>query len=371
MARGPHIALPQTSGGGAGISRRHGLRALGGAAGALAPAAGAGGTQPGSDAEDWEVFRSRFLAPEGRVVDTGNRQVSHSEGQAYGLLGAVRAGDRVHFQRILAWTLERLKRPTDNLFAWRYTPDAAPPVTDLNNASDGDLVIAWALVEAGRRWGNPDYTQRGLAVARDLQRLCFLNLGRRWLLLPGAYGFRAGGRVVVNLSYCVLPALQELGRALRDATWVRVETDALALLAEARFGPWQLPPDWLELHADGGEMRPARNWPARFSFDAVRIPLNLAWGGSGAHAAVRACADFYTHRGPAAPMPAWTELHSGALAPYPANPGIRAVALLARALRDGTGPRTILPRVAQAGGEYYSAALVMLARMAWRDLLRV
>ncbi len=341
------------------------------AGGAWLAASHATGVNAGSDAEDWNVFRTRFLAPEGRVVDTGNRNVSHSEGQGYGLFAAVRADDRQAFQRILAWTLASLKRPSDNLFAWRFTPDATPPVNDLNTASDGDLMIAWALVEAGRKWRNPDYTRQGLAIARDLQRLCFLNLGRRWLLLPGAYGFRAASRVVVNLSYCVLPALQELGRELRDATWTRVEMDVLALLQEARFGPWQLPPDWLEIATETGALRIARNWPARFSFDAVRVPLNLCWGGSGAHATVRACADFWTHRGPGAPIPAWTELNSGVVAPYPANPGIRAVALLAKALRDGTGHRAVLPRVAQAGGEYYSAALVMLARMAWRDLLRV
>ncbi len=348
--------------------RRHGLLMAAGAVGAMGIAQG---SPAGSDAEDWNVFRTRFLAPEGRVVDTGNRNVSHSEGQGYGLYGAVRADDRQAFQRILTWTLASLKRPNDNLFAWRFTPDGTPPVTDLNNASDGDLMIAWALVEAGRKWRHPEYTQRGLAIARDLQRLCFLNLGRRWLLLPGAYGFRAANRVVVNLSYIILPALQELGRELRDATWTRVEMDALALLEEARFGQWQLPPDWLEIQADNGALRIARNWPPRFSFDAVRIPLNLCWGGSGAHAVVRACADFWTHRGPAAPMPAWTELPSNVLAPYPANPGIRAVALLSKALRDGAGARAVLPRVAQAQGEYYSAALVMLARMAWRDLLRV
>lgn len=353
------------------FKRRHGIL---GAAGALATAGAVGiaqGNQAGSDAEDWNVFRNRFLAPDGRVVDTGNRNVSHSEGQGYGLYAAVRADDRQAFQRILTWTLTSLKRPNDNLFAWRFAPDGTPPVTDLNNASDGDLMIAWALVEAGRKWRHPDYIQRGLAIARDLQRLCFLNLGRRWLLLPGAYGFRAANRVVVNLSYYVLPALQELGRELRDATWTRVEMDALALLEEARFGQWQLPPDWLEIQADNGALRIARNWPPRFSFDAVRIPLNLCWGGSGAHAVVRACADFWTHRGPGAPMPAWTELPSNVLAPYPANPGIRAVALLSKALRDGAGARAVLPRVAQAQGEYYSAALVMLARMAWRDLLRV
>ncbi len=34
----------------------------------------------------WSEFRTRFLTADGRVVDTGNQGVSHSEGQGYGLL---------------------------------------------------------------------------------------------------------------------------------------------------------------------------------------------------------------------------------------------------------------------------------------------
>ena len=34
----------------------------------------------------WLSFRGRFLVQDGRVVDTGNQGVSHSEGQGYSLL---------------------------------------------------------------------------------------------------------------------------------------------------------------------------------------------------------------------------------------------------------------------------------------------
>ena len=34
----------------------------------------------------WAAYKTRFFQPEGRIVDTGNGGVSHSEGQGYGLL---------------------------------------------------------------------------------------------------------------------------------------------------------------------------------------------------------------------------------------------------------------------------------------------
>jgi endoglucanase len=52
------------------------------------------GQSIGTATEDWSEFRRRYLLPEGRIVDTGNRNVSHSEGQGYAMLAAVQADDQ-------------------------------------------------------------------------------------------------------------------------------------------------------------------------------------------------------------------------------------------------------------------------------------
>lgn len=336
-------------------------------AGCLAWATQAGADQHNAAAAlDWEEFRRRFVTAEGRVVDNTNRNVSHTEGQGYALLAAFRAGDRAGFFRSLVWTLENLKRRTDTLHSWRWQPDSSPPVTDPNNATDGDLCIAWALVEAGRAWSNPDYSRRGIAMARDLIRFCTARVRDRLLLLPGAYGFQARGKTVINLSYYVFPAIRALQTATGDAAWVRVEQDGIALLREARFGRWSLPPDWLEVRHEDGNIVPAPGWPARFSFDAIRVPLNMSWGGLAQEPTVAGCLSFW--RSPDfRTLPAWTDLRSAQVAPYPANSGIVAVARLTDAAVARRGDPRAMPRVGGAQ-DYYAAALVMLSRMAWRDL---
>lgn len=321
----------------------------------------------GTPQEDWAEFSRLHLLPEGRVVDSGNRNISHSEGQGYGLLAAVRADDQEGFGRILDWTLGKLKRREDNLFSWRYQPDRIPAVTDPNNASDGDLLIAWALLEAARRWGGADHRRRGIAIARDLLRSCAVQIAGRPVLLPGAYGFRDQGRAVLNLSYYVFPALRALGRETGDPMWAGLEDAALALLRQARFGRHGLPPDWLTLKPDGA-IEPADGWPPRFSADAVRIPLNLAWGGHLDHPVLAAALAFWNNPDHRA-IPAWTDLRNGQLAPYPAPSGIVAIARLAAAATLGRGDAGAMPRIATAP-DYYAAALTLLARMAWRDLLR-
>ena len=55
------------------------------------------------------------------------------------------------------WTETELLIRDDGLAAWRWEPDADPHVTDPNNATDGDILIAWALVEAAERFGETAY----------------------------------------------------------------------------------------------------------------------------------------------------------------------------------------------------------------------
>lgn len=316
--------------------------------------------------EDWHAFERRFVLPEGRIVDNGNRNVSHSEGQGYGLLAALRAGDQPTFDRILTWTMNNLKRPTDNLFAWRWQPDTQPAVTDLNNASDGDIHIAWALLEASRAWANPVYRRMGQAIGRDLLRRCVVQVGPRWVLLPGAYGFQSRQRVVINLSYYAFVALRVIAQHLPDPAWERLERDGLALIRDSRFGMYQLPPDWLELPTDGGRSVMAEGWPKRFSFDAIRIPLNLVWAGLTQESAVSSALRFWTtptQRG----MPAWVDLMTNVTPGYPAPPGIAAIARLSEAAQAGQGNLARMPKV-EAAQDYYSAALVLQARLAWHDL---
>ena len=325
------------------------------------PALGQAFTSP---QEDWAEFRRRFLHTDGRIIDTGNRNVSHSEGQGYGLLGAVRADDQGSFGRILTWTLGNLKRREDNLCSWRFQPDQTPAVADPNNATDGDLLIAWALLEAADRWQNIDYRRRALAIGRDLLRSCTVQRDGRWLLLPGAYGFQSRTRFVLNLSYYVFPALRALAREASDPVWQRLDSDAIALMRQTRFGRFGLPPDWLEVKGPD-DLQPANGWPARFSFDAVRIPLNLAWAGHADHPVVTAAVGFWV--GPDQhTTPAWTDLRSGQTAPFPASSGVIAIARFAAAAMLGRGNPTVMPRIASAP-DYYAAALVMQSRMAWRD----
>lgn len=110
----------------------------------------------------WERYKARFMMPDGRIIDTANGNVSHTEGQGFAMLLAVANNDRPAFDKLWQWTDNTLRNKSNGLFYWRYNPVAPDPIADKNNASDGDTLIAWALLRAQKQWQDKRY-----AIASD------------------------------------------------------------------------------------------------------------------------------------------------------------------------------------------------------------
>lgn len=248
---------------------------------APAPVAGTSPLAGTLDADSWRAYRARFVTEAGRVIDTANGQISHSEGQGYALLLAVAAGDRAGFEAIWGWTRANLLVRGDELLAWRWEPNKRPAVADMNNATDGDLLVAWALTEAAEIWRDQTYRIAARRIATEIGRRTVLFKGpREPLLLPGVAGFSAADRAdgpVVNLSYWVFPAFQRLPIVAPEFDWTRLSQAGLDLVLKARFGPARLPTEWISMR--DGRAQPADGFPQVFSYNAIRIPLYLVWAG--------------------------------------------------------------------------------------------
>lgn len=313
----------------------------------------------------WQAFQARFIAPEGRVVDTANGNVSHSEGQGYAMLLAEWANDRAAFERLWNWTRDHLSRPSDRLIAWRWIPGQTVNVPDTNNATDGDIAIAWALLRASERWSVPQWREHAAAMTRDLLITVVRKVAQRTVLLPACWGFTKPDHVVVNPSYYNFPAIRALATLVPDPAWRDMHDDGLALINEARFGLWGLPSDWIDINSSSGRLQPAAGWPARFSWDAIRIPLFLAWAGEHGSISLQNAARFWTNARPGS-VPAWTDLRSNALAPYPGHAGIVAIAALSASTCGVKVPPSWRAQPSPSP-DYYSAALVLLAQMAAQE----
>ncbi|HTI01972.1 MAG TPA: glycosyl hydrolase family 8 [Acidisoma sp.] len=310
---------------------------------------------------DWLSFKQRFISPEGRVIDTGNNNISHSEGQSYGMLFALTFDDRATFDRVNQWTAANLKRPTDALHIWRWLPNRKDHTPDQNNATDGDLVIAMALARATDRWGAPEYRASAVAIAADIRNKLIANAGSRLALLPGLNGFVGKAALTVNLSYYNFVAFRELGAIDASPLWEVLSLDGLALVQAARFGRWLLPPDWLSVPKNAGALGIAAGWPPLCSYDAIRVPLNLVWAQALSPDIAASFTNYWTTA--ASYQPAWANLRTNTVSEYAAAGGMVAV----RAITTAASPQLglpVLPSVAECV-DYYSSALTILARIAW------
>lgn len=209
-----------------GMTRRRLLHAgtLAGVA-ALLPAAALAAPSQCGPWPLWSAFVDKHIQRDGRVVDFLNPdQRSTSEGQSYALFFALVNNDQVLFDKVLSWTRHNLcgGRPDLNLPAWLWGRDGSGAwrVLDANTASDGELWIAYALLEAGRLWSRPGFLKAGqqmLQLIRTQEVATLPGLGP--MLLPGRTGFVDNGRWTLNPSYLPIQVLRRCANADPKGPW--------------------------------------------------------------------------------------------------------------------------------------------------------
>ena len=316
----------------------------------------------GAAGDDWSRYKARFIDADGRLSDDSQGDISHSEGQGYALVLAAYNDDPEAFARIWRWTSANLEIRTDNLAAWRWRPQDNPHVLDPNNASDGDLLIAWGLAEAATRWRLPNYAASAHKIALSLARHAALRTAFGLALRPGVAGFGpddVSDGPIVNLSYWVFPAFESLARIAPEVDWAGLKQSGLALFDAARFGSRQLPSDWISLK---GGVKPAADRPPVFGYELVRAPLYLAWGPSEAQARLSALTQSWL--GSDDEAPSVIDVEKGVATQSFAEPGYLAIAALARCAVKGEKFPAELREVKL--DRYYSATLHMLSLTALR-----
>jgi endoglucanase len=340
----------QSSNIGKNMQRRHLLTML--------PAASILGTpalaQDASGHSAWEAWKTTFLEPDGRVVDSLQDGVSHSEGQGWALLLAAHAEDDASFKQIFDWTERHLAVRHDPLLAWRWRP--VDGVTDYNNATDGDIFYAWALLVASRRFGVRAYAERAGEVARAIDDIVVRDAPDGGLLLrPGAEQFTKNGSEIVNPSYIMPLALHSLGGAFGLPRLGQVASDGEALIA--RIADTGLVPDWVALHADG--WRPAETGPYH-SYDAMRVALYLVWSGRHAHPAVKQVRALFADRSLAPAVRAHPETLE--VLERSSEPGYAALSDLILKTAEAASQTPV--RAFTADQPYYPATLHLLTLLA-------
>lgn len=316
------------------------------------------------DSSTWSRYVAKYVRPEGRVVDTANQGVSHSEGQGYGMLIAESFGDRQQFDKLWSWTQRNLQVRQDKLLAWRWRPSSGErgAVDDMNNASDGEVLVAWALYRAADRWNEPRYAAAAKEMLADLRAKAIRPTRFGPVLLPGVDGFVHDQTVTLNLAYWVFPAFETLAER-DDPIWNALARTGWTLLRQAKFGAHDLPPDWLLV---GSNLQVAERMTPYFGYDAMRIPLYVLWSRDApAHEkeALSGIRSYWSGASSVEQIPARVNLLTGATDTNPLPVGVQRIARWT--ISGDPGPAVdaaMLDRML-----YYDASLALLSEVAFRE----
>jgi endo-1,4-beta-D-glucanase Y len=230
----------------------------------------------------WTHYAEHFVQDGGRVVDHDRSGITTSEGQSYAMFFALVANDQASFDGLYRWTVSNLAdgKLDEHLPAWSWgeRPDGTKGPMDTNSASDGDLWIAYDLIEAGRLWKHPEYSIAGKALLKLIAQQEISHVHGLSALQPAANGFEHNGTVVLNPSYTPLFLLHAAARVQPEGPWQQVATSLPLLLHGGSLGGFA--PDWLQVSPEG-TIKPVASpdkadGPATGSYDAIRVYL---WSG--------------------------------------------------------------------------------------------
>ena len=240
----------------------------------------------------WSSYKEEYWeSSTGRTLDKQQNNITTSEGQSYMLLRAVWNGDKDTFDRAWGWSKVELKRPNDNLFAWKWGQRADKTYGLLteqggnNTASDADTDIALALIMAAARWQDKNYLIAAQQIIQDIWKYQVFTINGTPYLMANDIERLSETDKVVNVSYFAPYAYRIFKNidpandwnALVDSSYRLIEkTSSSALGASKNTG---LPPNWILLNKTTGdiEVPPASTGLSTdFGYDAIRTVWRLS-----------------------------------------------------------------------------------------------
>jgi endoglucanase len=235
----------------------------------------------------WNGYASHFIDAQGRVIDHLAGEHSTSEGQSYAMFFALVANDRGRFDKILSWTQVNLVQGGDlgaHLPGWLWgkAPDGQWRLLDGGSSADSDCWIAYDLLEAGRLWNEPRYTQLGRRMLAVIAKQEVADLpGFGVMLMPGlSENFIQDKVYTLNPSYVPTFLFQRFATTQPAGPWNAITANISKFLSQSarrgfamdwsnysqEYGFWPAP----RCSAGGGTK------PGCGSYDAIRV---YAWAG--------------------------------------------------------------------------------------------
>lgn len=205
--------------------------------------------------KSWEFYKTEFMENNERVI-SNNYGGTISEGQSYALLKAVWMKDKDTFDKTWQWTKTNMKRKEDHLFGWRWgkKEGSTSGLIETENATDADQDIAYALLLAGERWGNPKYINEAKKIINDIWQKNVVEGHDRYYLTAGTWaGFYQDG-VTLNPSYFAPYVYRKFAEYDNRHNWHKLADDIYPVLTQcSELRHDKMPPNFCKMNIESGD----------------------------------------------------------------------------------------------------------------------
>ncbi|QRR97491.1 endoglucanase [Streptococcus anginosus] len=221
-----------------------------------------------------------------KTTNDKKKDVVLSESQGYGMVIAVEAAKQRNaslkdFELLYNYYLAHRMKNTQ-LMSWRQTVKNGIVKAETNNATDGDLYIAYALIQAAKLWPQKAdaYHTQARAILKDI--LTYNYNSTTGVLTVGNWATSDSKYYRLMRTSDVLPAqFQAFYKLTGNKQWLNIRSNMLSKLemmsAKSKTG---LLPDFLWVEADtvraAEKKAVASKYDGDYYYNACRLPYNLA-----------------------------------------------------------------------------------------------
>lgn len=220
---------------------------------------------------EWEKYKTSHIQFDGRIIDRHDGNITHSEGIGYAMFFAVCMNDLKTYMLLEKWLENNIPKNNAGLYPWKWGNDGFGnwKVLDSNNATDGDLWIAFARLKASQKFNLLDQQIKALEDIKAIEKSLLIQRDGKLFLLPGETGFIHNNTITINPSYYIPFIFNAFFKSGGNQKWQKLIDHGLELLS-SRFSHYQIHPDWIAYDSSAYTLLPEK---PMFSYDALRIPL--------------------------------------------------------------------------------------------------
>lgn len=201
--------------------------------------------------DSWQHFKNKFIVDYGQVVDPQQNNMTTSSGQAHAMLRAVEEDDRNTFSGTWQWSKDHLQyRLNDKLLSHVWEKDAAGiySTTNTNASCDANQQMAYALLQAGKKWKSNKYTRDGETLARDWWSKCVID--RNGTLYVAAFADGAADLRPIDTATFNPVIYRYMATQMPGLQWTKLTADGYATYQTIVQQNGTVP-NWFLLAADG------------------------------------------------------------------------------------------------------------------------